>query len=69
MCKKQQPQRLPQDAKKNELKINKIEITEDKISGRGGLALFLRYVEQINFYKLSDKILEFLQNKDYLKWK
>ena len=48
---------MQKKVKKSELKINKIEITKDKISGRGGLALFLRYVEQINFYKLSDKIL------------
>jgi len=43
--------------KKTELKISKIGITEDKISGRGGLAFFLRYVEQIGFYKLSENIL------------
>lgn len=42
---------------KNQLQIKKIEITNDKISGRGGLAFFLRYVEQIGFYKLSEKIL------------
>jgi len=42
---------------KNQLKIKKIEITNDKISGRGGLAFFLRYVEQIGFYELSEKIL------------
>ena len=37
--------------------ISKIEITNDKISGRGGLAFFLRYVEQVGFYDLSEKIL------------
>ena len=30
--------------------INKIETTNDTISGRGGLALFMRYVQQTNFY-------------------
>ncbi|MCX6152255.1 MAG: hypothetical protein NTX22_17150 [Ignavibacteriales bacterium] len=30
--------------------ISKIEITNEKISGRGGLAFFLRYVAQIEFY-------------------
>jgi len=44
-------------AKKSELKISKIGITEDKISGRGGLAFYLRYIEQIEFYRLTDKIL------------
>jgi hypothetical protein len=41
----------------NQQQISKIEITNDKISGRGGLAFFLRYVEQIGFYELSEKIL------------
>ena len=33
-------------------KITKIGITNDKISGRGGLPLFLRYVERIGLYGL-----------------
>jgi hypothetical protein len=33
-------------------KITKIGITSDKISGRGGLSLFLRYIESIGLYKL-----------------
>lgn len=33
-------------------KITKIGITNDKISARGGLPLFLRYVQQIGLYKL-----------------
>jgi len=33
-------------------KITKIDITNDKISARGGLPLFLRYVEKIGFYRL-----------------
>jgi len=48
---------MQKKAKKTELKINKIGITEDKISGRGGLVFYLRYVEQIGFYKLSETIL------------
>ena len=35
---------------KSSAMINKIETTNDTISGRGGLALFLRYVQQTNFY-------------------
>jgi hypothetical protein len=42
-------------------KITKIEITNDKISGRGGIAFFLRYVEQIGFYPLAEKILGHIQ--------
>ncbi len=48
---------MQKSGQKNQRKIKKIEITSDKISGRGGLVLFLRYVEQIGFYKLSEKIL------------
>jgi hypothetical protein len=33
-------------------KITKIGLTDDKISARGGLPLFLRYIEQTNVYKL-----------------
>jgi len=33
-------------------KITKIGVTNDKISARGGLPLFLRYVQQIGLYKL-----------------
>ncbi len=43
--------------KKSESKISKIGITTNQISGRGGLSFFLRYVERIGFYKLSDNIL------------
>ncbi len=41
----------------NSAKINKIETTNDVISGRGGLALFMRYVEQIQFYNLVQNVL------------
>ncbi len=33
-------------------KITRIGITSNKISGRGGLPLFLRYVDKIGLYKL-----------------
>jgi hypothetical protein len=39
------------------LLINKIVITNDVISGRGGLALFMRYVEQTQFYNLVQHVL------------
>jgi len=44
-------------SRKNQQTIKKIEITSDKISGRGGLAFFLRYVERTGFYELTEKVL------------
>ncbi len=41
-------------------KITKIGYTNDKISARGGLPLFLRYVQQIGFYQLVTRFLFFL---------
>jgi len=34
------------------LKITKIGVTKDKISARGGISLFLRYIENIKLYRL-----------------
>lgn len=48
---------MQKNSHKDQQQISKIEITNDKISGRGGIAFFLRYVEQIEFYELSGKIL------------
>ena len=41
----------------NQVKITKIETTSDRISGRGGLTLFMRYVEQCGFYDLVAGVL------------
>lgn len=41
-------------------KITKIGYTNDKISARGGLPLFLRYVQQIGFYSVITSTLFFL---------
>jgi len=38
-------------------KITKIGITNDKISARGGLTLFLRYIEQVGLYNLISGIM------------
>ena len=38
-------------------KITKIGITNEKISARGGLSLFLRYVEKTGFYGLVSGIM------------
>ena len=46
---------------KNQVKINKIEITSDTISGRGGLVLFLRYLEETSFYLLLSRYLEHIK--------
>jgi hypothetical protein len=42
-------------------KISAIQITSDKISGRGGLFLFLEYLENTRLFKLLEKYLGFLQ--------
>ena len=44
-----------------QVKISKIEVTSDKITGRGGLFLFLRYIENIRFYQLFLKHFSFLK--------
>jgi hypothetical protein len=41
-------------------KITKISVTNDKISGRGGLALIMRYIEKIGLYGLISNSLFFL---------
>jgi hypothetical protein len=56
-------------------KITKIGVTNDKISARGGLPLFLRYIENIGLYKLISSTLitllvsngKGLQLKQFLK--
>lgn len=50
-------------------KITKIEGTNDKISGRGGISFFLRYIEKTNLYQLiSFHIgLELIENHKGLK--
>ena len=42
---------------KNQVKIDKIEITNDTISGRGGLVLFMKYLEETRFYALISRYL------------
>ena len=44
-------------------KITKIGITKDKISARGGLPLFLRYIENIGIYSITSNILASLITK------
>jgi hypothetical protein len=41
--------------------IQRIEITEDKLSSRGGLALFLRYIESIGFFQVAGLVLGHLR--------
>ncbi len=38
-------------------KIAKISVTNQKISGRGGITLFFRYVEQTKFYEVITFVL------------
>ena len=42
-------------------KITKIDVTREKVSGRGGIFFFLRYVENIIFYPLFEKYFNFLR--------
>ena len=42
-------------------KISKIEITHDRISGRGGLFFFLKFVEQIGFFRLFEATFSHLK--------
>ncbi len=42
-------------------KITKIDVTTEKVSGRGGMFFFLRYVENIIFYPLFEKSFGFLR--------
>ena len=38
-------------------KINKISVTDEKISSRGGLPLFLKYIENIKLYELMSNVI------------
>ena len=40
-------------------KISAIEITDEKLSGRGGLTLFIRFIENIGFYQFFEKYFSF----------
>ena len=37
---------------KSKCKISKVDVTEDTLTGRGGVALFVRYLSQVNIYVL-----------------
>jgi len=37
---------------KSKCKIKKVDVTEDTLTGRGGMALFVRYLSQVNIYAL-----------------
>jgi hypothetical protein len=42
-------------------KISKVEITDDKISGRGGLFFVLRFIENIGFYTIFENLFGFVK--------
>ncbi len=46
---------------KKQGKIARIEATSEKITGRGGLLFFLRYLENIGFYRLLRSRFPFLK--------
>ena len=43
------------------IKISKVDVTQDKISGRGGIYFVLRYIENIFFYQRFEKLFNFLK--------
>jgi hypothetical protein len=47
-----------------QVKISRVEITTDKISGRGGLFFFLRYILNIGFFHFFERYFNFLKGTD-----
>ena len=43
---------MKQDKIKSKCKIDRVEVTEDVLTGRGGMALFVRYLSKVNIYAL-----------------
>jgi Transposase DDE domain group 1 len=43
---------MKQSKFKSKCKISKVGVTEDTLTGRGGVALFVRYLDQVNIYAL-----------------
>jgi hypothetical protein len=43
---------MKQIAFRSKCKINTVEVTEDTLTGRGGIALFVRYLSKVNIYGL-----------------
>ena len=43
-----------------QIEISKVDVTHDKISGRGGIYFVLRYIETISFYQRFEKFFNFL---------
>ena len=41
--------------RKKELEISKIEMTSDRLTGRGGLTLFVAYLHQVRIFALIDR--------------
>jgi len=62
---KNQTQKVDDNMRRKEsgkqTKITKTAITDDKMSGRGGLFFFLKYVENIGFYRLFEEKFGFLR--------
>jgi len=52
---------MSKNAINKQAKISQVEVTTEKISGRGGLFFFLQYVENIGFYSLFEKHFGFLK--------
>ena len=43
---------MKEDKVKSKCKIDRVGVTEDTLTGRGGMALFVRYLSKVNIYAL-----------------
>ena len=52
---------MPTKCPQKQVKISEIAVTNDKISGRGGLFFIIRYIENIQFYSLFYKMFGYIK--------
>jgi len=52
---------MAKKSKSKRAKISKVEVTSDKISGRGGLFFVLRFIENAGFYKIFENLFGFVK--------
>jgi hypothetical protein len=52
---------MKQNSKQINLKIQKIEVTNDNLTSRAGLNFFVKYLEQIKIYSIALMLLKFVK--------
>ena len=52
---------MAKKSKSKRPKISKVEVTNDTISGRGGIFFFLKFIENIGIYQLFEKYFGFVK--------